>query len=146
MYRQFWCANLLHPRLFGSGWRNNARLSGFTTRCANLKTTLPPVMTAASLLRLTGDITGHGCSITLLRHRQRPERAWLQLGHSKRCWKGVKRRFARNRSVINKWVSERGLFVRQQAGYRPLPEATGTQYSRNFSPQRSQIRCRTWVA
>lgn len=44
------CANLLHPRLFRSGWRNNARLSGFATRCANLKTTLPPVITAASLL------------------------------------------------------------------------------------------------
>ena len=50
MYRQFWCANLLHTPLFRSGWRNNARLSGLATLCANLKTTLPPATTAASLL------------------------------------------------------------------------------------------------
>ena len=68
MYRCFWCANLLHTPLFRSDWRNNARLSGLATRRANLKTTLPPVTTASSLLRSTGDITGHGRSITLLRH------------------------------------------------------------------------------
>ncbi|MGU5678964.1 MYXO-CTERM sorting domain-containing protein [Aeromonas allosaccharophila] len=35
---------------------------------------------------------------------------------------------------------------RRQAELHLLLGTTATQYSRNFSPQRSQIRCFTWVA
>lgn len=61
VYREIYLSigftDLPHPYLSRSSWRNNARLLGFATLCANLqKTTLPPLSFSPSPLFFTNEI------------------------------------------------------------------------------------------
>lgn len=102
-------------------------------------------VTPLSLLRLSGDVVdgetaaqGYLC------------KSGCQVGHINRERGRVKPQSGKNLPEINKSLTKRvlsdHLARRPQAELHLLSGATATQYSRNFSPQRSQIRCFTWVA
>ena len=122
-----------------------SRLLGFDSLCVNLQTPrYRPWITASSLLRLSGDVVdgetaaqGYLC------------KSGCQVEHISRERSRVKPQSGKNLPEINKllikWQLSVRLARRPQAELHILPGTTATQYSRNFSPQRSQIRCFTWV-
>lgn len=104
-----------------------------------------PWITASSLLLFSGDVVdgetaaqGYLC------------KSGCQVEHISRERSRVKPQSGKNLPKINKLLIKRLLSDRlaqqPQTELHLLPGATATQYSRNFSPQRSQIRCFTWVA
>lgn len=104
-----------------------------------------PWITASSLLLFSDDVMdgetaaqGYLC------------KSGCQVGHINRERGRVKPRSGKNLPKINKllikWLLSVRLAQQPQAELHLLPGTTATQYSRNFSPQRSQIRCFTWVA